>query len=182
MKITSTTSISYLFQYYSMNITLIGMSGVGKSRIGKELSKELKCNFIDVDEIIERIRGKKLQEIIDELGDENFLKIEEEAILSIGRIDDSVIAPGGSSVYSEIAMDFLKSISKIVFLNATLDEIKRRTPDFSNRGIVGLKEKGLENLFEERQPLYRKYADITLSLPKELDEKLIVERIVKNLV
>lgn len=156
-----------------MNITLIGMSGVGKSHIGKLLADRLNYRFIDIDKIIEKESGKRLQTIVDCIGDEEFLKLEESAILGIGKISNSVICPGGSSIYSEKAMNFLKSASKIVFLNASLSEIKKRTPDFSRRGIVGLKEKGLEKLFEERLPLYRKYADTTVNLTNLTDEAII---------
>ena len=164
-----------------MNITLIGMSGAGKSRIGKLLSNKLNFSFIDVDRIIEKANGKKLQNIIDCLGDEKFLKLEEKAIMSIGKTCDSVICPGGSSIYSDRAMNFLKSISKIVFLNASLDQIKTRTVDFSERGIVGLKEKGLEKLFEERLPLYKRYAGITIDL-KDFDDEIIVNMIIENVL
>ena len=160
-----------------MNITLIGMSGVGKSRIGRELAYKVGYNFIDIDEIIERRSGKKLQQMIDELGNEKFLKIEEKSILGIGRIDNSVISPGGSSIYSAKAMNFLKTISKIVFLNATLEEIKKRTSNFSKRGIVGI-EKGLEKLLDERLPLYRKYANITINLKSGYSDESVVNRIV----
>ena len=164
-----------------MNITLIGMSGVGKSGIGKELSNRVGYNFIDIDEIIEKSSGKKLQEMIDELGNEKFLKTEEKAILGIGRIENSVISPGGSAIYSEMAMSFLKSISKIVFLDATLEEIEKRNLDFSKRGIVGL-EKGLEKLLDERLPLYRKYADITIDLKNGYSYDSVVNRIVKDVI
>jgi shikimate kinase len=164
-----------------VNITLIGMSGVGKSGIGRELSKRVGYIFIDIDEIIEKSSGKKLQEMIDELGNEKFLTTEEKTILGIGRIDNSVISPGGSSIYSEMAMNFLKSISKIVFLNATLEEIEKRNSDFSKRGIVGL-EKGLEKLFDERLPLYRKYADIVIDLKSGYSYDSAVNRIVKDVI
>jgi shikimate kinase len=163
-----------------MNITLIGMSGVGKSRIGKLLSKRLNYGFIDVDRLIEKANNKKLQDLIDCLGNEKFLELEENAILSIGRVSDSVISSGGSSIYSEKAMDFLKSISLVVFLDASLEEIRRRTVDFSGRGIVGLKEKGLERLFLERLPFYQRYADITVDvtgLSNEAVVDLVAERI-----
>lgn len=163
-----------------MNVTLIGMSGVGKSKIGKLLSTKLNYEFIDVDRAIERDNGGKLQDILDSLGNENFLRLEESAIMGIGKVSNSVISPGGSSIYSDRAMTFLKGISKIVFLNASLQEIKRRTPDFSGRGIIGLKEKGLENLFEERLPLYRKYADVTIDLD-DFGDEAIVNMIVKAL-
>ena len=164
-----------------MNITLIGMSGVGKSRIGKLLSTKLNYSFIDIDRIIEMDTSKKLQEIVDCLGDEKFLKLEENAIMGIRKISNSVISPGGSSIYSERAMNFLKSTSKIVFLNASLEEIKRHIVDFSGRGIVGLKKKGIERLFEERLPLYKRYAGVTIDL-KDFNDEVIVHMIIENVL
>jgi shikimate kinase len=163
-----------------MNVTLIGMSGVGKSCVGFLLSKRLGYRFIDIDRIIEENNNKKLQELVDCLGDTKFLELEEEVILSLGEISNSIISPGGSSIYSERAMIFLRSISKVVFLNASLNEIKRRPVNFSGRGIVGLKEKGLERLFLERLPLYKKYADITIDV-KGLSNKAVVERIIDHI-
>lgn len=157
------------------------MSGVGKSRIGKLLSTKLNYSFIDIDRMIEMGNSKKLQDIVDCLGDEKFLKLEENAIMGIGKISNSVISPGGSSIYSERAMNFLKSISKIVFLNASLEEIKRHTVDFSGRGIVGLKEKGLDRLFEERLPLYKRYAGVTIDR-KDFNDDVIVNMIIENVL
>ena len=162
-----------------MNVTLIGMSGVGKSRIGELLSRKLNYGFIDIDRIIERAYGKNLQDIVDCLGDAKFLELEENAILSIGEVVDSVISPGGSSIYSERAMGFLKGISVVVFLDASLEEIKRRTADFSGRGIVGLRQKGLEVLFLERLPFYRRYADVTVDLTG-LSDRLLWIRLLRR--
>jgi shikimate kinase len=164
-----------------MNVTLIGMSGVGKSRIGQLLAQKLHFSFVDIDRVMEKNSGKKLQELVDCLGDDKFVEAEESAILSIGKVSDTVISPGGSAIYSERAMKFLKGISTVVFLNASLDEIKRSTPDFSQRGIVGLKAKGLERLFEERQPLYKKHADVTLDVEDCSAEK-IVELLIERLL
>jgi shikimate kinase len=164
-----------------MNISLIGMSGVGKSRIGNRLSKKLNYTFIDVDRIIENTNNKRLQDIIDCLGDKKFIELEEQAIINIGKIDNSVISPGGSSIYSNRAMDFLQRVSKIVFLDATLEQIKRSTLDFTERGIVNLKKKGLEKIFEERLPLYKRYANVIIVL-KGLNDELIVDMIIENVM
>jgi shikimate kinase len=163
-----------------MNITLIGMSGVGKSLVGKELSKNIKYKFIDIDETIEKKYNLKLQKLIEKFGKKKFLKLEERAVLDIGKTDNLVISTGGSVVYSEEAMNFLKTISKIVFLDAPLNDIKNRIPDFSKRGIVGL-ENGLEKLFDERHQLYKKYADITIKVPRKFDLNIIIKNIIKNL-
>jgi shikimate kinase len=156
-----------------MNITLIGMSGVGKSRIGQLLAEKLHYRFIDIDQLMEKESGRNLQELIDYWGDGKFIEAEEDAIVSIGEVGCTVISPGGSAVYSERAMKFLKGISTVVFLSAPLEEIKRRTPDFSKRGIVGLKQKGLEQLFLERLPLYIKYADLTVDVTNYSDQSIV---------
>jgi shikimate kinase len=164
-----------------MNVSLVGMSGVGKSRVGLLLSKRLGYRFIDVDRLIEEVNGKRLQDLIDCLGDAKFLELEENAILGIGMVCDSVISPGGSSIYSVRAMCFLKGISKVVFLDASLKEIRRRTVDFSGRGIVGLREKGLEGLFLERLPFYQRYADVTINVAN-LSDEAIVDRIIESIL
>jgi shikimate kinase len=157
------------------------MSGVGKSRVGLLLAKRLGYSFIDIDRIIEKDNNKRLQDLINCLGEEKFLELEENAILGIGAVSDAVISPGGSSIYSERAMEFLKGISRVVFLDASLEEIKRRRVNFSIRGIVGLREKGLKGLFLERQPLYRRYADVTIDVTG-LSDKVAVDRIIEQLL
>jgi shikimate kinase len=164
-----------------MNVTLIGMSGVGKSRIGQLLAQKLHFGFVDIDRLMEKNSGKKLQELVDCLGDEKFMQLEERDILSIKCADNMVISPGGSSIYSEQAMKYLKSISTVVFLSASLEEIKRRTPDFSKRGIVGLKQKGLDRLFLERLPLYIKYADLTIDVT-DCSDQSIVEMLIEKVI
>jgi len=161
-----------------MNITLIGMPGVGKSFLGKQLAKKLSHNFLDVDEVIEKKTGLKLQQIIDNLGDEEFLKIEERAILELGEVKNSVIAPGGSVIYLPKAMDFLKKISVIVFLNAPFEFIEKRLVNRDRRGIVGLKNKDLKTLFDERTALYKKYADFTVEVLKDSDFQVVVDDII----
>jgi shikimate kinase len=156
-----------------MNITLIGMSGVGKSRIGQLLAQKLHFSFIDIDRVMEKNSGRKLQELVDCLGDMKFIEAEEIAILDIGKVSDTVISPGGSAIYSEKAMTLLKGISKVVFLSAALAEIEKRTVNFSERGIVGLKEKGINRLFEERLPLYLKYADVTVDIEGCSDQAIV---------
>lgn len=163
-----------------MNISLIGMSGVGKSIIGKELANRLKYRFIDVDEIIEKKTGMRLQQIIDNSGDEEFLRIEEKSVLGLNDLKNCVISSGGSVVYSEKIMKFLKKNSVVVFLDASLESIKSKT-DFSSRGIVGLKKKGLETLFMERLPLYRKYSDLTIEISKDDDTNFIIKSIIEKI-
>jgi shikimate kinase len=163
-----------------MNVTLVGMSGVGKSRIGQLLAEKLHFGFIDIDRVMEKDSGKKLQDLVNCLGDEKFIEAEENAILGVGKVSNTVISPGGSAIYSEKAMAFLKSISTIVYLDASLEEIKKRIPDFSKRGIVRLVETGLEALYEERLPLYRRYADVTVDV-ENLNDDAVVDALITKI-
>jgi shikimate kinase len=162
-----------------MNITLIGMAGAGKSTIGRVLAKRLDYTFIDVDHLITKNTGMNLQTLIDKQGDSALIRFEEEAIIRLGKVDRCVISPGGSVVYSEKAMEHLKNISKIIFLDATFRSIARRLPNVRKRGIVGLRDRSLKELFEERMVLYHKYADFSIKLRGKEKIQEIAEKIVE---
>lgn len=144
------------------NITLIGMPGAGKSTTGIILAKNLSLGFLDTDILIQINRQQPLQKILDERGHIYLREIEEDEVLKIN-IERNVIATGGSVAYSERAMKHLQSISHVVFLEVSYDELTRRINNFSTRGIAKAPEQTFEELYEERQKLYRKYADITVS-------------------
>jgi shikimate kinase len=162
-----------------MNITLIGMAGAGKSTVGRALAKNLDYTFIDVDGLITEETGMPLQGLIDKQGDFALIRFEEEAILKLDKVEEYVISPGGSVVYSEKAMEHLKDISKIVFLDAPFRSIVKRIPNAGKRGIVGFKDKSLKELFEERAILYRNYADFSVRLKDKDNVQKIVEKIIK---
>ena len=144
-----------------MVITFIGMPGCGKSCMGRAVAGKLKMKLIDSDRLIERRYGKKLQELIDELGTEEFRRIEEEALLSIEG-DNLIISTGGSAVYSEAGMLHLKELGKVFYLFCSADTVKNRIRDFSKRGIVLKPGQTIDDLYNERTPLYKKYADVTI--------------------
>ncbi len=143
-----------------MNITFIGMSGAGKSYTGKRYAREHEMDFIDIDKEMEQEYGKPLQDILDELGDKVFLQKQEEQVLALEGLDNTVISPGGSVVYTERAMEFLKANSKIIYLDVPLTVIKSRI-NTTSRGIVGIQDKTFNELYKERIKLYKKWADET---------------------
>ena len=145
-----------------MNIILIGMPGCGKSTVGIALAKALGMTFCDTDAVIEAREGRKLQEIINARGDDAFRICEEQALASI-EADNTVIATGGSAVYSDLAMRHLKKSGPAVYLHVGAEEIARRLADFSKRGITIRSGMTIMDLYEERRPLYERYADITVS-------------------
>ena len=144
-----------------MVITFIGMPGSGKSCMGRAMAGKLKMKLIDSDRLIERRYGKKLQELIDELGVDEFRRIEEEVLLSI-QGDNLIISTGGSAVYSDAGMRHLKEIGRVFYLFCSADTVKKRIRDFSKRGIVLKDGQTIDDLFNERAPLYKKYADATI--------------------
>ena len=145
-----------------MNIIMIGMPGSGKSTVGVILAKVLGMHFCDTDIVIQEIAGKKLQEIINEEGNDAFLLQERDAILSLS-VEDTVIATGGSAVYSDEAMQHLKKSGVVVYLQVSEPEIERRLADFAARGVAIKDGMTVKDLYDERMPLSEKYADITVS-------------------
>ena len=144
-----------------MNIVLIGMPGCGKSTVGVILAKVMGMQFCDTDIVIQQNEGRKLQDIINEDGNEAFLKCEENALVSLD-IDGAVIATGGSAIYSDAAMKHLKENGKVVYLKVSETEIERRLADFAARGVAIKDGMTVKDLYNERIPLYEKYADITV--------------------
>lgn len=145
------------------NLILVGMPSCGKSTLGRLLSKELHYDFLDTDEVIIRQNGCPLRDILDARGVEGFVAVEEAAVCSV-QADKTVIATGGSVVYSEKAMAHLKKLGKIVYLCLTFDEMDRRLGDLHARGVAIAPGATLQDLYNERVPLYEKYADITVNI------------------
>ncbi|WP_406659811.1 shikimate kinase [Methanolobus sp. ZRKC3] len=164
-----------------MIITLIGMAGGGKSTVGKVLARQLGYGFIDTDHLIENSTGKALQSLIDEMGDMALIDIEEGCILSLELQDNCIISTGGSVVYSERSMDFLKRTSTVVFLDVPFATLKRRLSNIADRGVVGLKNGTLHDLYRERIPLYQKYADITVKVSGSDAVKKVAKKVLDSL-
>jgi len=143
------------------NIILIGMPGSGKSTVGILLAKQTGHDFIDTDVLIQTAQGRSLQDIVDHEGYLVLRNIEEEILLKL-HVRNQVIATGGSAVYSAPAMEHLKAGGVAVFLQVDLPTLKARVHDYETRGLAKRPDQSLDDLFEERCALYRKYADITI--------------------
>lgn len=143
------------------NIILIGMPGAGKSTVGVVLAKMQGYRFVDSDLVIQDRTGKLLYELIDTYGLDGFRRIENEVNASIAS-RHAVIATGGSAVYGAEAMRHLAAIGHVVYLQLSCDEIRNRLGDLHTRGVAMRPGQSLESLYEERIPLYEKYAEITV--------------------
>lgn len=161
------------------NVVLIGMPGAGKSTVGVVLAKKAGLKFIDSDLVIQEETGKKLCEIIEEKGSEGFLEVEGRINASLN-CTNSVIATGGSVVYEDNAMQHLKEIGTVVYLEIPYEELEVRLGNLNERGVVLKPGYTLKTLYEERCPLYEKYADVTLHCSGKMIRE-IAEEIVKSI-
>jgi shikimate kinase len=154
------------------NIVLIGMPGAGKSTVGVLLAKALSRDFLDTDVYIQAKQGRTLQEIIDQDGLPAFCRIEERHVRSL-KCRTSVIATGGSVVDSPAAMARLQASGIIIHLDLDLPALGKRLTDLSSRGVVMGPGQTLPQLFAEREPLYRKYADLTIDCAGFTHEEIV---------
>ena len=145
-----------------MTITLIGMPAAGKSCMAKHISKKLEMKTLDGDRLIEKVTGRKLQDIINEDGLEFFKETEERVLLSIDD-DNTIVSPGGSAIYYDSVMKHFKKKGIIIYLYASPETIIKRLGDFSKRGIALKHGQTIFDLYNERAPLLEKYADITIN-------------------
>jgi shikimate kinase len=143
------------------NIVLIGMPGAGKSTAGVLLAKHLSRAFIDTDVVIQSREGRRLRGLITALGEDGFLDAEESYILSLD-VRRHVIATGGSVVYLDRAMAHLKRGGALFYLHVSVEVVMQRAGEAESRGVVMRGAADLRELYAQREPLYRRWADRVL--------------------
>ena len=156
------------------NIVLVGMPGCGKSTVGVILAKTLGKSFVDTDLLICAKEHNTLQNIIEEKGLEYFEELE----CKVGEelaAENTVIATGGSMIMYESAMEHLKEIATVIYIDVSLSELERRLVNIKTRGITFGKGETLEDIFNIRTPLYKKHAHIAINA----DEFSIEETVTK---
>ena len=158
------------------NLIFIGMPAVGKSTVGVVVAKRLGKQFIDTDLLIQKQEKKLLREIIEEVGEKGFLKIENQVNRDVNA-ENSVISPGGRVVYCEEAMRHFKEIGIIVYLQASYQTIKKRIRNPKKRGVVLREGQTLQDLYDERVKYFEKYADIIVS-----EDSCQIEETIENVL
>ena len=156
------------------NIVLVGMPGAGKSTVGVVLAKASGSKFVDSDLVIQEKTGKLLHELISEHGLDGFLEIENRMNSQLEETK-AIIATGGSVIYGREAMEHLKSIGCVVYLKLSLASIADRLGDLQKRGVALKNGQGLKELYEERIPLYEKYADVIIDCEKKAIREIVAE-------
>lgn len=158
-----------------MSVILIGMPSSGKSTLGVLLAKHLGYRFIDSDLLIQEQEGKRLHVILKEQGLDGFLAIENQVNRSITD-KQAVISTGGSVIYGREAMESLKKLGKVAYLYISYEEMEKRLGDYSHRGIALSPGMTLQDMYAQREGLYRQYADVTVDCetctPAQILEKI----------
>ena len=154
------------------NIILIGMPGAGKSTNGLLLAKALGKDFLDTDVLIQVREGKTLQQIMDDTDYLKLRSIEESALASID-VKNTVIATGGSAIYSVAGIVQLKKNGIIVYLETPLKTLEQRIHDYETRGIAKHPEQSFDDLFCERSKLYNEHADIVIHCDQQPPEDVV---------
>ena len=158
------------------NIVLIGMPAVGKSTVGVVVAKRLGYEFVDTDLLIQKQEKRLLKEIIAQEGNDGFLAIETQVNRDLD-VENAVIAPGGSVVYCEEAMEHYKKTGTVVYLKVSYETIDRRIQNAKSRGVVLKEGQTLKDLYDERVCLFEKYADYTIC-----EDGLTIEETIGNVL
>jgi shikimate kinase len=158
------------------NIVLVGMPGSGKSTVGVILAKTLGVQFLDTDLVLQKQEGMLLQQIIEKVGIEEFLEKEAQAAQSVD-CTDTVIATGGSVPCRHSGIEALRQNGVVVYLDVSCPEIVRRLTNIKTRGIALGKGQTIQDIFDLREPLYKKYAHVQVAC-----DGLTVEETVEKII
>ena len=164
------------------NIFLVGLMGAGKTSVGRLLAKRFGKTFYDCDQEIERRTGVKIPVVFEIEGEEGFRAREAAVLQELATMHDIVLATGGGAVLREENRRALMQHGTVVYLRASLDDLWQRTRHDRNRPLLQTADPRakLEELFAQRDPLYREVAAIVVdtgnqslgNLANRLEERL----------
>ena len=152
------------------------MPGAGKTTVAQELALKLNLEFLDSDHLIEKINDRSIQDILDSEGYSE-LRLKEEDIILNCSLDNTILATGGSAVYSDKAMNYLNNNSIVVYLAIPISLVMQRVGDYSNRGFAEPNGKSPQDVFNQRTILYKKWCHLTINGTYDVDT--VTENIIK---
>ena len=167
-----------------MNLYLIGYRGSGKTTVGRLLADELGWPFLDTDAEIEKNAGRPIREIFSEQGEEEFRRLESEAILATIQLNETIISLGGGACQRKANRETIRSGGKSAWLTGDAETLWERIsadlisdeqrPDLT--GLGGLEE--VKQLLEQRHENYAACADYKIET-RELQPHEVAAQIVR---
>jgi len=163
-------------------VVLVGPMGAGKSTIGRMLAKELGYRFLDSDRIIEERCGANIPWIFDVEGEDGFRQRETAILSELSAEPETVLATGGGAVMRDENHPHLKKDSIVVYLKTSIEQQVERTRKDRNRPLLQNDdpEAVLRRLFEIRDPLYTKLADVVMYTDRK-SPRLVVRQLVNRM-
>lgn len=164
-----------------MNIVLIGFRGAGKTALARILAEKLQMPLYTIDKMIEEKEGKRIRDIVAEKGWKYFRELEAQFIEQVSEYDNVIIDTGGGAVENPSNIDNLKKNGYIIYVQASLKDIKQRIindPDRPKLNPTLDVEDDLNVTFNNRIPLYEEYSDFrvnTSTTPLEQCAEQIIE-------
>ncbi len=157
------------------NIFLVGLMGAGKTSVGRLLARDLRMTFIDCDHEIEKRTGVTVSVIFEIEGEEGFRRRESALLCELVLADNVVLATGGGAVLWQENREALACNGFVVYLRASVDELWQRTRHDRSRPLLRTENPHarLAELFEQRDPLYREVADITVDTGSQSLRQLV---------
>ena len=144
------------------HILFVGFMGSGKTSVSRVVAKRAGLPLIDIDAYIEQTQGRSIKQIFADEGEEGFRRIETQAMAALAYEPKSIISCGGGACNSAINRGILKALGTVVYLKVPLEEAIARISDPSTRPLLN-GERPVREIYEERMPLYRDAADITIN-------------------
>jgi len=156
------------------NIILTGFMGVGKTRVGTQLAKDLGYLFIDTDIMIEADQQRAITSIFAEFGEPYFREVEARVIHEVTLREGQVVSTGGGAVISDRNREAFKKAGFVVCLTAPPEVIYERIRHETQRPLLQTADplKKIRELLESRAQFYAQ-ADVTIDTSEKSVEEVI---------
>lgn len=160
-------------------IYLIGFMGAGKTTVGRALAEKMQCPFYDSDQTVAERTGRSIPQLFDEVGEDGFRDLEQQALQSLPT-ENCIIATGGGIILREDNRKYMKEKGTVIWLHANPTEIIKRLETDSSRPLLsGNKEKQIVQLYQKRLDLYNLAADLQIHTDRKTKMEITEEILMK---
>ena len=142
-------------------VFLVGFMGAGKTSVARKLARNVGVSAVDIDTYVERITGKRISALFDEVGEQGFRDIETQVLREFAHGEPRLVSCGGGIVLRDENRTILKEGGYTIYLQVTAAEAASRISNLASRPLLGNPEQA-QRIIEDRLPLYEEVADLTI--------------------